>query len=151
MAVVTVLGFFPCCLGAADEVTAFGGMYFTSPVIAAIKGILNIGVVLVLLQSIKWANSDMMAIRRGEFYELLLVTLFGMYLMISGRHFLVFVIGLEKDALVDFSGNRVRAIAGLVPVAVGDYVLVHAGCILQKLSAGEAQDLMDLFEELEEA
>ena len=57
----------------------------------------------------------------------------------------------EKDALVDFSGNRVRAISGLVPVAVGDYVLVHAGCILQKLSAGEAQDLMDLFEELEEA
>ena len=57
----------------------------------------------------------------------------------------------EKDALVDFSGKRVRAIAGLVPVAVGDYVLVHAGCILQKLSAGEAQDLMDLFEEIEEA
>lgn len=56
----------------------------------------------------------------------------------------------EKDALVDFSGNRVCAIAGLIPVAVGDYVLVHAGCILQKLSAGEAQDLMDLFEELEE-
>ena len=56
----------------------------------------------------------------------------------------------EKDALVDFSGNRVRAISGLVPVAVGDYVLVHAGCILQKLSAGEAQDLMELFEELEE-
>ena len=56
----------------------------------------------------------------------------------------------EKDALVDFSGNRVRAIAGLVPIAVGDYVLVHAGCILQKLSAGEAQDLMELFEELEE-
>ena len=52
MAVVTVLGFFPCCLGAADEVTAFGGMYFTSPVIAAIKGILNIGVVLVLLAAV---------------------------------------------------------------------------------------------------
>ena len=57
----------------------------------------------------------------------------------------------DKAVLVDFSGNRVRAIAGLVPIAVGDYVLVHAGCILQKLSAGEAQDLMDLFEELEEA
>ncbi|MCI7131868.1 MAG: HypC/HybG/HupF family hydrogenase formation chaperone [Lachnospiraceae bacterium] len=57
----------------------------------------------------------------------------------------------EKDALVDFNGNRVRAIAGLVPIAVGDYVLVHAGCILQKLSAGEAQDMIDLFEELEDA
>lgn len=57
----------------------------------------------------------------------------------------------EKDALVDFNGNCVRAIAGLVPIAVGDYVLVHAGCILQKLSVGEAQDMIQLFEELEEA
>lgn len=57
----------------------------------------------------------------------------------------------EKDALVDFSGNRVRAISGLVPIAVGDYVLVHAGCILQKLSAGEAQDMIELFEEIEQA
>ena len=57
----------------------------------------------------------------------------------------------EKDARVDFSGNRVRAISGLVPIAVGDYVLVHAGCILQKLSVGEAQDMIKLFEDLEEA
>ncbi len=57
----------------------------------------------------------------------------------------------EKDALVDFSGNRVRAISGLVPIAVGDYVLVHAGCILQKLSTGEAQDLIQLFEEIEQS
>ena len=56
----------------------------------------------------------------------------------------------EKEALVDFNGNRVRAIAGMVPVVVGDYVLVHAGCILQKLSVGEAQDMIKLFEELEE-
>ena len=57
----------------------------------------------------------------------------------------------EKDALVDFSGNRVRAISGLVPIAVGDYVLVHAGCILQKLTAGEARDMIELFEEIEQA
>ena len=57
----------------------------------------------------------------------------------------------EKDALVDFSGNRVRAISGLVPIAVGDYVLVHAGCILQKLSADEARDMIELFEEIEPA
>lgn len=57
----------------------------------------------------------------------------------------------EKDALVDFSGNRVRAISGLVPIALGDYVLVHAGCILQKLSAGEARDMIELFEEIEQA
>ncbi len=99
MAAVTVLGFLPCCLGSCAETTVFGGMYVTSPVISAIKSILNIGVIIVLVQSIAWANSDAIAIRRGEFYELLLVTLFGMYLMMSARHFLVFVIGLESASL----------------------------------------------------
>jgi hydrogenase expression/formation protein HypC len=56
----------------------------------------------------------------------------------------------ERDALVDFSGNRVRALSGILPVAVGDYVLVHAGCILQKLSAREAEEMEQLFEELED-
>jgi NADH-quinone oxidoreductase subunit N len=73
--------------------------------------VLNIGVIIVLIQSIKWANSEAMTMRRGEFYELLLVTLFGMYLMISARHFLLFIIGLESAslplaAMVAFDKNR---------------------------------------------
>ncbi len=96
---LTAAGFCSHCLGSAADVTAFSGMYQTSAVIAAIKGILNIGVVIVLIQSVKWANSEAMTMRRGEFYELLLVTLFGMYLMISARHFLLFIIGLESASL----------------------------------------------------
>lgn len=99
MLLLTAAGFCCHCLGAATDTTAFAGMYQTGAVIAAIKGILNIGVVIVLIQSIKWANSDSMIMRRGEFYELLLVTLFGMYLMISARHFLLFIIGLESASL----------------------------------------------------
>lgn len=99
MLAVTVGGLCPCWLGADAGITAFGGMYETSAIIAAIKTILNIGVVIVLIQSVKWANGELMIMRRGEFYELLLVTLFGMYLMISARHFLVFVIGLECASL----------------------------------------------------
>ena len=99
MIIATAAGFRCHCLGSAADTTAFSGMYQTSPVIAAIKNILNIGVVIVLIQSIKWANSDAMTMRRGEFYELLLVTLFGMYLMISARHFLLFIIGLESASL----------------------------------------------------
>lgn len=95
MLVLTGAGFTLC----TEPAEAFGGMYYTSPAIVAIKNILNIGVVIVLLQSIKWANSEMIVIRRGEFYELLLVTLFGMYLMISARNFLLFVIGLESASL----------------------------------------------------
>lgn len=99
MLLVTVAGLFGCCLGSDAHQVAFAGMYETSPVISAIKNILNVGVVIVLIQSARWANSEFMAVRRGEFYELLLVTLFGMYLMISARHFLVFVIGLECASL----------------------------------------------------
>ena len=77
----------------------FGGMFINTPATNAIKAILNIGVFLVFLQSAKWVESDEVAIRKGEFYELLLVTLFGMYLMVSAQHFLLFVIGLEAASL----------------------------------------------------
>ncbi len=108
MLLLTIAGFCQCC---CSEVEAFAGMYVTSPVMSAIKNILNVGVVIVLIQSITWANSENIAVRRGEFYELLLVTLFGMYLMISARHFLLFIIGLESAslplaAMVAFDKNR---------------------------------------------
>ena len=77
----------------------FGGMYVDSAACKAMKAILCIGVFIVLLQSSEWVESDEVAIRKGEFYELLFVTLFGMFLMISARHFLLFVIGLESASL----------------------------------------------------
>ncbi|MDE5941075.1 MAG: NADH-quinone oxidoreductase subunit N [Muribaculaceae bacterium] len=85
--------------GNVGTVDAFSGMYSTSPVCSMIKNILNVGVLIVLIQSVRWTNGELMTVRRGEFYELLLVTLFGMYLMISARHFLLFVIGLESASL----------------------------------------------------
>lgn len=107
-AALTVLGFCPC---AAADTSVFGGMYQTSDAIVTIKNILNIGTLIVLIQSVTWANSEFTRIRRGEFYELILLTLFGMYLMISAGHFLVFVIGLETAslplaALVAFEKNK---------------------------------------------
>lgn len=61
------------------------------------------------------------------------------------------VIKLDGNiAEVDFSGNRVRAQAGLVAVKPGDYVLVHAGCILQVISQQDHDSLADLFEEIED-
>ena len=95
----------------AGQEVAFGGMFVTSSIVMCIKNILNIGLFLVLIQSIKWNDSEQQAIRRGEFIELLMLTLFGMYLMVSARHFLVFIIGLETAslplaALVAFEKNR---------------------------------------------
>ncbi len=54
----------------------------------------------------------------------------------------------EKDAVVDFSGNLVTARTGLVDIEPGDYVLVHAGCILQKVSSQEAESLTELMEDV---
>lgn len=51
-----------------------------------------------------------------------------------------------RDAVVDFSGNQVTARAGLVDVKVGDYVLVHAGCVIQKVSQQDMEDLKNLNE-----
>lgn len=79
--------------------TVFGGMYVNTTACKAIKAILNVGVFIVMLQAQTWVDSDEMWIRKGEFFELMLVTLFGMYLMISARHFLLFLIGLESASL----------------------------------------------------
>ncbi|MCM1005350.1 MAG: NADH-quinone oxidoreductase subunit N [Prevotella sp.] len=102
----TVYGFFCNCTG-----EAFAGMYETSPVISCLKSILNVGTFIVFLQAVKWIDSEQAAVRRGEFFELMLVTLFGMYLMISARHFLLFIIGLESAslplaAMVAFNKNK---------------------------------------------
>ncbi len=86
--------FTSCMLG-----DGFGGMYVNGKVELTLKCILNLGVFIVLIQSLKWTDSEEMTVRRGEFYELLFSTLFGMYLMISARHFLLFVIGLETASL----------------------------------------------------
>lgn len=51
-----------------------------------------------------------------------------------------------RDAVVDFSGNQVTARAGLVDVKVGDYVLVHAGCVIQKVTQQEMEEMKNLKE-----
>lgn len=105
-AIYTAISFVPCQLG-----EAFGGMMELNQATWAMKNILNVGMLLVLMQAAKWTNEEFMSVRRGEFYELLLLTLFGMFLMISARHFLLFVIGLETAslpiaALAAFEKNR---------------------------------------------
>jgi len=95
MALYTIYCFcFPAGVG-----EAFGGMFESNAPTWVMKNILNVGVVLVLLQAVKWTNNDFVSVRRGEFYELTLLTLLGMFLMISARHFLLFVIGLETASL----------------------------------------------------
>ncbi len=53
------------------------------------------------------------------------------------------------NAVVDFGGNKVNAMAGLTPVKPGDYCLVHAGCIIQTMQKDEAEELAELMREIE--
>lgn len=54
-----------------------------------------------------------------------------------------------NTAKVDFSGNILDARTGLVSVKPGDRVLVHAGCIMQKLSESEADEIDELLREMD--
>lgn len=56
----------------------------------------------------------------------------------------------ENIATVNFSGNIIRAHTGVVKVSVGDFVLVHAGLIIQKLDEEEAENMTELFEMIKE-
>lgn len=88
--IITVVGFLPASPG-----VLFGGMYVTTPLIIAMKNILNIGVLIIFIQSVTWLSKDDNHERISEYYMLIISTLIGMNFMISAGHFLMFYIGLE--------------------------------------------------------
>ena len=58
---------------------------------------------------------------------------------------------IEGDmAVIDYTGLRKKACLRLFPQArVGDYVLIHAGFVIQLLTAEEGEELTALAEEME--
>jgi NADH-quinone oxidoreductase subunit N len=94
-AIHTLLGFIPLEYG-----KLFGGMFIGSPLLSGFKNVLNIGVLLIIMQSASWLNSKMLVHRKiGEFYALVFSSLLGMYFMISSGHFLMLYLGLELSTL----------------------------------------------------
>ena len=82
------------------EGSLFGGMFRTDQLIHLFKNILNVGVVIVLLQSASWVKDKMKQSQRlSEFYILMFSSLLGMYFMISAGDFLMFYIGIELASL----------------------------------------------------
>jgi len=90
MALVTIAGFIPGPTG-----VLFGGMYGTSPLILLMKNILNIGVLIIFIQSVSWLKMEEQKEKIGEFFVIMLSTLIGMNYMISSGDFLMFYLGLE--------------------------------------------------------
>ncbi|MEN8789635.1 MAG: NADH-quinone oxidoreductase subunit N [Flavobacteriaceae bacterium] len=91
----TIIGFLPL-----EENQLFGGMFHTNGLIHLVKNILNIGVLILLLQSADWIQSRLIAEQKAsEFFILLFASLIGMYFMISSGDFLMFYLGLELSTL----------------------------------------------------
>lgn len=106
----TVLGFFP---GIEGEL--FGGMYKNTRLTELMKGVLNIGVFILILQSSGWMMKEENKGKSTEYYILLAVTLMGMYFMISAGDFLMLYLGLElatipMAALVAFKLKTLKSI-----------------------------------------
>ncbi|MEG1998868.1 MAG: proton-conducting transporter membrane subunit, partial [Bacteroidales bacterium] len=87
------------CFDKSGQVSLFGGMYLSLGMTKVAKIILNIGTILVFIQSVSWIKDDNVSIRRGEYYILTLITLLGMYVMMSSQNFLLFFLGLEMASL----------------------------------------------------
>ena len=86
-------------LAGNGDVTAFGGMYYSTPGIAAVKSILAFGTIIVLMQSNHWLQGIHTENRQGEFYLLVISTLLGMNMMVSANNFLLFFLGLEMASV----------------------------------------------------
>ena len=92
--ILTIVGFLPKAEG-----NLFGGMYHSTHLTDVVKNILNLGVFIVFLQSVKWLKSEHSRGKISEFYLLVISTLIGMDYMISSGDFLMFYLGLELASI----------------------------------------------------
>ena len=88
--VITIVGFIPSQTGAL-----FGGMFISTGTTLLMKNILNIGALLVFIQSVTWLGKEENSEKISEYFILLISSLIGMNFMISAGHFLMFYIGIE--------------------------------------------------------
>lgn len=88
--IITIAGFIP-----SPEGTLFGGMYVANNTRVLMKNILNIGALLVFIQSTGWLRKEENSEKVSEYFILLISTIIGMNFMISAGHFLMFYIGIE--------------------------------------------------------
>lgn len=86
----TIIGFLPL-----KEGVLFGGMFHSNGTVSLMKNILNIGVLIVFLQSWTWIKHPDNHPKLSEYFLLLISTLIGMDFMISSGDFLMFYLGLE--------------------------------------------------------
>lgn len=57
----------------------------------------------------------------------------------------------DGKARIDFEGNEVEAYCGLVDLKPGDYALVHAGCVIQKMLKSEMDEMSEIMSLMDES
>jgi NADH-quinone oxidoreductase subunit N len=121
----TIIGFIP-----SQEGQLFGGMYNHNGLTELMKGVLNIGVFILILQSSGWMMKEENKGKSTEYYILIAVTLMGMYFMISAGDFLMLYLGLELATI---------PMAALVAYKLKTFKSIEAGAkfiLLAALSSG---------------
>ena len=83
----------------AQPATAFAGLYTATAAAQVMKVILTAGAFIVVVMAQSWIEREDVLRKEGEFYELVISTLLGMYMMISSGHFLMFFLGLEMASV----------------------------------------------------
>jgi len=83
----------------ATPAEAFDGLYVATRAANVMKIILTAGTFIVFVMAQSWVELDSVKNKEGEFYELLISTLLGMYMMMSSGHFLMFFLGLEMASV----------------------------------------------------
>lgn len=59
---------------------------------------------------------------------------------------------IDNDAIVSYENVKVKVnIMFIDNPKIGDFVLVHAGCAIQKIDEEYAKETLDIFKELSEA
>jgi len=83
-------------------VTAFGGMVIMDPMGAWLKCFATIALMVTLVYG-RGYSADRDMLRGGELFTLSMFALLGIYVMISGHHFLVIYLGLEMLTLSSYA------------------------------------------------
>lgn len=97
MGVLMILQVGSCVIASPAE--AFDGLYVATQAANVMKVILTAGTFIVFVMAQSWVELDSVKNKEGEFYELLISTLLGMYMMMSSGHFLMFFLGLEMASV----------------------------------------------------
>ena len=94
---VSLCGTFCTSASHPEPISAFGGLYVTSPAVNVMKSILVFGTIIVVLMAQPWVEKTQRL--AGEFYMLVISTLLGMFVMMSSGNFLLFFLGLETASV----------------------------------------------------